>query len=60
MDEEAVSVLLGCQSDGRFTQVDGGGQFCDLAIVRDLQSIQRFGGVGDLLGYTEIFIEIGD
>ena len=58
--QEAVGSLLGRQSHGGFTQVHCGGQFGDFPGVGDLQSIQRFGGVGYLLGQAQVFVEVGD
>jgi len=50
MDQETVGVLLDGLPDGGLAQIYRGGQPADVTGVADLQTVQRLGGVSDLLG----------
>jgi hypothetical protein len=60
MDQETVGVLLRRLADRGLAEVYGRGEPADVPRVADLQAVQRLGGVSDLLGDAEVFIEKTD
>jgi hypothetical protein len=57
MNEETVGTLLGCLSNCGFAEVHGCGESADVTGVADLQAIQRFRRVSDVICDPEIVIE---
>jgi len=60
MDKQTVGVLLRRLADRGLAEVNGRGEPADVPSVADLQAVQRLGGVSDLLGDAEVFIEKTD
>ena len=60
VDQQAVGVLLDGLPDRGLAEIYSGGQSADVTGVADLQTVQRLGGVRDLLGDAQVVIEKTD
>jgi hypothetical protein len=60
VNEQEVRVFLGCEVDGRLTQIDRRGETTDFPGIRDLEPVQCFRRVRDFFRDAQVFVQVLD